>query len=171
MQSVSLKLSTLIVAAAPLLAIPACNQSQDCTLVGCGEGLGIRVQGPSWDLPPAVYDIEVVIDGETYDGSCERVDGLYACSRFQGTSPTTSWRMWGSGTSGINDSQFFGLEIRGRDDSQEQRPTEIRVSVWRDGELAIEQLFEPVYRTTYPNGEDCGPGCVGTEEALKVIVP
>ncbi len=45
-------------------------------------------------------------------------------------------------------------------------PTEYTVGVQRDGNLVVEQTFEPSYDTVRPNGPDCSPVCQQAEAEL-----
>ncbi|MEM7155134.1 MAG: hypothetical protein AAF799_19965 [Myxococcota bacterium] len=164
-----MKLRTLaLLSAVPLLGALACEQVLSCTDAGCGTLLSISIEGPARDLAAAVYDLELIVDGETLDASCELVDGDFACDPFDNPNPTG---LRAEGVRGENDARFILIRTSFDDHEEDERPSTLQLSVWRDGDLVAERMLEPTYETYYPNGEQCGPECERTEELMPVVVP
>ncbi|WP_438035572.1 hypothetical protein [Sorangium sp. So ce204] len=150
-------------------AMPGCimNQKQ-CTEMACSDTFTITAATANKSWAAGEYTLELAVDGNAVSCaySWTNTPNVGGSGVFVQCSPTvsvsvnaveicTETRRGG----GVSQScvpapgQFTQqLAIRGT-------PARVDVVVRRDGALLGERSFTPAYRTWYPNGEDCGPGC------------
>jgi len=148
-----------------LATISAGAQVRECTLVACSSGLGLTIrtaptQGPSLELPPGHYRLDVVYDRQKthceFDIAAVRGSFEYSyCRRPDGGAHVELTMRHSVGYLSIG----------------QVTPFDVLVVVSRDGqEIAREQFF-PVYQSHYPNGPDCDPEPCLNAEATMIIPP
>ena len=149
----------LIFALAPLLACDDKGDILGCTEIGCVDGFDLPFS-PALSTQGA-YTITVVADGATI--TCSGTlplpsDGSFPCDADD----------VGVGTSGsaLSEDQHEVTSL-----FFTSSPTEVSVSIDRDGSTVAEGDFSPTYEISQPNGEDCPPTCSYANETLQVDDP
>lgn len=115
-----------------------------CTLIGCGGGIEVELV----DLP-ANTPYQVILSfasGETKALSCDP-DLEDKPSSFE--------------KSCFSNGAFFSLE------QDALPPDEVTVTIIVGGDR-VSQVFNPVYKKTQPNGEDCPPICYSATVKINI---
>ena len=149
----------MMVATAAL--VPGCGL-QSCTDVGCGPALSVEFVGGQWEA--GEYEITVVADGVTT--TCTATLPLTSCeSAVSCDRPDRGFWVMHSGCAlEPAEQRLDGLEWTG------EGPAQVSVEVRRDGALLSTESVAPSYRTSYPNGEECGPACQHADQTLTVAL-
>lgn len=124
-----------------------------CTKMGCMGGLTVEVVPAKTGFGKGSYKIDVVADGKKT--SCELKLPLPACDK--GHAATCK------GDVGVDvkevgcdkplAEQAFGpLRFR-------EPPTELKITVTKDGKRFADGTVSPAYKTVQPNGPGCEPTC------------
>jgi len=140
-------------------------QSRICTLAACSSGFSLDIRlsptrGPSPQLPPGHYRLDVVYDQQKTHCEFDMPEDDKAFAYSFCRQPD-------------GDAQFeFDLHRnRGYFSIGRITPFDVLVAISRDGqEIAREQFF-PVYEAHYPNGPECDPGPCMITQATMVITP
>lgn len=157
-QAKNMRFFTLLVAT--LLA--ACSASDPiepkaCTTIGCVDGYTLDFEASSW--APGKYTVELTVDGKSY--TCEATLPLDASSKSSCTLPEVQLGLSGSALP-AGEQGLVGLVFT-------SQPTKVDVTIKLDGAtLGQPASFTPAYKTSQPNGPECGPTCTNARDTLKL---
>lgn len=145
---------------AALLA--ACSASDDtepksCTTIGCVNGYTLDFEASSW--AQGKYTVELTVDGKA--GTCEATLPLDASSKSTCTLPEVQMGLSGSALP-AGQQGLVGLMFT-------SQPAKVEVAVKLDGAVVGQPAsFTPAYKTSQPNGPECGPTCTNASDKLKL---
>lgn len=144
----------------PLLAFSllllACDtETQACTAIGCVDGLQIAFQAASW--PAGKWQVTA----QTPTGARTCTVTLPFASVDPGVQCDAQVQLGTSGSAlpAANHS-LVGLTLP-------DTPTQVTVTVSRDGQQLASQVFSPTYKTSRPNGPKCDPECTQASATLS----
>ena len=145
---------------AALLAACAASDTDEpkaCTTIGCANGYSLDFEASSW--AQGKYTVELTIDGKPC--TCEATLPLDASSKSTCTLPEVQLGLSGSALP-VGEQGLVGLVFT-------SQPAKIDVTVKRDGAtLGQPASFTPAYKTSQPNGPECGPTCTNASDTLKL---
>ncbi|WP_437679677.1 hypothetical protein [Sorangium sp. So ce131] len=169
--------AALLAGLAMIAATSGCINGKECTEMGCVNGFHITTATADKGWAPGDYELEITVDGD-----------VVACAySWTGTSPSGQLVSAQCGSSAISvevhpvttctetrrgdavsqscvpvAGQFTqGISIPGT-------PARVDVTERRGGVLLGERSFTPRYKTWYPNGEGCEPGCRVDEQEWEL---
>jgi hypothetical protein len=128
-----------------------------CTEVGCSGGVAIGFNKTSGAWEPGKYVIS--IDGDGRKLSCSADLPLV-------NAPTCDNEIAMHIDVDAPDASASSYTIK--DAQIDFSPTKLIISITRDGAEIAKTTFTPTYTKFEPNGELCGPTCLGAEETMTV---
>jgi hypothetical protein len=159
------------------LGVPSCELGHGCTGIGCADGVNFTVSTADGTWVAGNYRLGLELDGQSV---------VYGW-RFPDDVPS-------SGTLTLATTAALHLQLTPEATCTEQRSGEavsqsctpipnhygilgmitgavatLRITLDRDGNTVLDQSATPAYRSVYPNGAECGPGC--QEASLDLEVP
>ncbi|WP_437534449.1 hypothetical protein WME79_09845 [Sorangium sp. So ce726] len=142
--------------------------TKECTAVGCNDGFSITAATADKSWTAGEYTLELTVDGNAVSCaySWTNTPDVGGSGVFVQCSPTvrvsinavticTETRHGDAVSQSCIPAPGQFTQLLAIDGT----PARVDVVVRRDGALLGEQSFTPAYRTSYPNGEDCGPAC------------
>jgi hypothetical protein len=152
--------SSMLFFAALLAACSASDQVEPraCTTIGYVNGYTLDFEASSWTQ--GKYTVELTVDGKPC--TCEATLPLDASSKSTCTLPEVQLRLSGSalpaGEQGLSGLLFTS------------QPAKIDVTVKLDGAtLGQPASFTPAYKTSQPNGPECGPTCTNARDTAEAV--
>ncbi|MBI4954183.1 MAG: hypothetical protein HY908_19320 [Myxococcales bacterium] len=152
-----------LAALAPLALLPSCDLMRSCTEMGCGAAFRV-------ELAPALagaadYRIDVTADGVLT--SCTVTLPFASCTGAPAcVPPESAFLVERSGCAlPASEHQITGVLWPA------SGPTTVTVEVRRNGTLLATGTYTPTYRSSEPNGPDCGPVCTEAEAPATLVVP
>jgi hypothetical protein len=129
-----------------VLSLPACaNIGKACTEIGCVSSVTVRFDGV---LADGSYTVELAAVDHPPSTCLVLLSGGQA-------EPASDCELEVAMVSGALEATLFDA------------PTELVVGLVQiGGDSLVDEVLNPVYETSQPNGEDCPPTC---EQALEVI--
>ncbi|WP_437659174.1 hypothetical protein [Sorangium sp. So ce1182] len=150
---------------------------RECTEIGCHDSFSIITTTADKSWAAGEYALELSVDGDevscsyTWTNTPQAGGGgvFVQCSPTVTVSIDAAMRCTEtSDHDSVSQSctpipgQFAqGITIHGT-------PARVDVMVRRDGELVGKRSFTAEYRTSYPNGEACGPACRGDAQGWEL---
>ncbi|WP_438005021.1 hypothetical protein WME89_40730 [Sorangium sp. So ce321] len=170
------KAIALVTGLATIAAAYGCI-TRECTEIGCLDSFSIITTTADKSWAAGEYALELSVDGDevscsyTWTNTPQAGGGgvFVQCSPTVTVSIDAATRCTEtSDDDSVSQSctpipgQFAqGITIHGT-------PARVDVMVRRDGELVGKRSFTPEYRTSYPNGEACGPACRGDAQGWEL---
>lgn len=159
-----------------LLAGAACDGlGQECTEIGCTDGVMFDVLPEDGHWEDGEYTLEVRLDDATY--TCEfslpeafPTAGLLTSIPCGGLTVELAQRRTCSEVRGGTSSSQGCEALPDQYDlllSSYGTPAESRITLERDDEPVLSDERTLDYDETFPNGEDCDPGCKQTRVVLE----
>ncbi|WP_437785783.1 hypothetical protein [Sorangium sp. So ce1097] len=161
------KAASLVAGLATIAAASGCVPKQ-CTEIGCIDGFSITTATADKRWAPGEYALGIAVDGAelscayTWTNTPQVGGGgvFVQCSPAVTVSvdPVTRCTETSDGDSVSQSCTPIPGQFTQRIAVQ-GTPVRVDVVVQRDGAVVGERSFTPAYRSSYPNGEDCGPVC------------
>jgi hypothetical protein len=158
---------------AVLVAQPSCELSKSCTEIGCIDQATLSFRTPDGAWPDGVYTLALTIDGQL--SICElqlpedfpdtgsvgvldcghgvqlQIAADYTCTEHRDDDSVSQ------SCTAIPDRWLVSVTLPGT-------PGRVALDAQRDGVQLDDEERELEYRTMYPNGPECDPGCRQTSE-------
>jgi hypothetical protein len=153
--------------------------TKSCTDMGCISALSVTLRTSDGSWPEGAYDVALSVDGvetvcsfrlpEKLPSSAGASTGLNCGTdvRFEirpesqcemGCDVNTCWQ----GCRPIPGKFVQAISVNGT-------PSQIELSVVRDGQEILAKHVDPNYQETFPNGPECGPAC--RHATLEFAIP
>ncbi|AUX40937.1 hypothetical protein SOCE26_023390 [Sorangium cellulosum] len=169
--------AALLAGLAMIAATSGCIEGKACTAMACLDGFHITTATADKSWAPGDYALEITVDGEVvscaYSWTGTSPPGQLVSAQCSSRAvsvevhPVTTCTETRRGDA-VSQScvpvpgQFTqGISISGT-------PARVDVTERRDGAVLGERSFTPGYRTWYPNGEGCEPGCRVDEQEWEL---
>ncbi len=146
--------TTALAMAASFAALGCETQEKACTLIGCQSGLVISFAAANW--PAGTY--QVVAQTPSGQRSCSVALPLAS----DGQATCTGAMTLGTSGSALPAAQHSLVGVQLPDD-----PTQVTLTVTRDGSQLANKAFAPAYKVSQPNGAGCEPVCKQASEQLS----
>jgi hypothetical protein len=129
--------------------------------MGCAEGLVVSF-GPTAKWRPGTYVFSIYADG--VEQTCKGVLPLPPCDSGRGLSCTANVATVSESGCALPASQHGFSDIYFR-----SGPSKVTLRVERDGDAVLaDETIVPTYRTSQPNGPNCGPVCRQASATVKL---
>lgn len=145
---------TWIAIATALCSLAGCETStRSCSMIGCADGLTVEFQTASW--PQGAWQVDVKTPTETR--TCTATlplppSGASTCS--------DKLMLMTSGSAlAVTEHKLIGVQLP-------DAPSEVTVTVTRNGTKVAEKTLKPTYKKSQPNGSACEPICTQAGDKL-----
>jgi len=132
---------------------------KECTAIGCVDGLTLRLAAQDgWKQGTYVFALD--IDG--VEQTCKGALPLPSCGQRGLSCDNTLAQLGESGCAlPASEHAFSDIQIR-------SAPARVKIRIERDGIKLADEVITPSYRTSQPNGPDCGPVCTQASAAVTL---
>jgi hypothetical protein len=127
------------------------DSSHGCTGIGCVDGLVVSF-GPGTEWTPGTYVFSLDADG--VQQTCKGALPLPPCASGRALSCTGDVATIGESGCALPAAQHRFADIQLR-----SGPSKVKLHIERDGVVLADETLVPAYRTSQPNGPNCGPVC------------
>lgn len=130
------------------------SEGKSCTLIGCESRLSVAFTAATW--PAGTY--QVLAQTPTGPRTCTVALPLPS----NGQAACTGTMTLGTSGSALPTAQHSLVGVQLAD-----QPTQLTLTVTRDGAELAKKTFAPVYTVSQPNGAGCEPVCKQANEQLS----
>jgi hypothetical protein len=151
--------------------------TKECTEIGCADGFSIAAATADKSWAAGEYALELSVDGNAVSCAYSWTNTPQAGGggMFVQCSPTVT--VWIEPVTRCMETSHGDAvsqsctPISGQFTQRvtiDGTPDRVDVVVRRDGAVLGERSFTPEYKTSYPNGEGCGPACRGDAQEWEL---